>query len=142
MKFCAAASDSSEDSAVLRAIKGLETKLSTVDDLKKEMIDLKEQVSYLKKRSQNNGKQTFQSRTNPNDGRESQVQELNRNDHEARPFNLQTRREHQWTRKCLSCHENNNHECEHCYKCGSSEHYARGCRKGSENRRGLSSRGR
>ena len=43
--------------------------------------------------------------------------------------------------QCFSCKQNNR-DCDHCYRCGSKEHYARGCRLSSGNGRGLSGRGR
>ncbi len=30
---------------------------------------------------------------------------------------------------CVSCQEQGKDDCNHCYVCGSSEHYARGCKK-------------
>lgn len=33
-------------------------------------------------------------------------------------------------RKCQKCQDNGEQYCDHCFKCGSQEHFARGCRKG------------
>lgn len=35
------------------------------------------------------------------------------------------------TRKCKSCEENNINQCDHCFKCGSRDHFARGCKSGN-----------
>ena len=33
-------------------------------------------------------------------------------------------------RKCSACYSAGVERCDHCFKCGSSDHFARGCRKG------------
>lgn len=38
---------------------------------------------------------------------------------------------HRNTRKCTSCEENNINQCDHCFKCGSHDHFARGCKSGN-----------
>lgn len=38
-------------------------------------------------------------------------------------------------RKCSACVENNQTMCDHCWYCGSSEHFARGCRSRARSRR-------
>lgn len=51
---------------------------------------------------------------------------------------------HRSRRRCDKCVEGNIENCEHCFKCGSSEHFARGCRvaRASGNGRRLQQRGR
>ena len=38
---------------------------------------------------------------------------------------------------CKTCKEKGEEKCSHCYKCGSTEHYARGCKKPQGNDRRL-----
>jgi hypothetical protein len=45
-------------------------------------------------------------------------------------------------RRCNNCEETNLQTCTHCFKCGSSEHFARGCKQQSENSRRLRPRDR
>ena len=47
-------------------------------------------------------------------------------------------------RSCNVCQDMGQQQCNHCYKCGSEEHFARGCKKNfnQENTRGLQSRDR
>ena len=47
-------------------------------------------------------------------------------------------------RKCSACYSASVERCDHCFKCGSSDHFARGCRKGrgSGNERRLHPRDR
>ena len=146
VKISAATADNAEESAVLKAIRGLESKLSSVDDLKKEMKVLKDEFANIKyqnydgniSRNQQFSQHTSGSRGSPRNrggGRDSTHRQdgaSNNNDSTSvsgRP-------------KCLPCHEANIERCDHCYKCGSADHIARGCLKNRGNRRGLSSRGR
>ena len=39
--------------------------------------------------------------------------------------------EYQRRRVCTACQRANQHFCEHCFRCGSSDHFARGCRRGA-----------
>ena len=43
---------------------------------------------------------------------------------------------------CQACQEADERQCSHCFKCGSAEHFARGCKKNLGNSRGLHSRDR
>ena len=84
--------------------------MSSVEDLKKEIKDLKAEVQTMKMQNTNR---------------------LDRNVNDTRKF---------VPRKCLKCHTDKVESCQHCYKCGSKEHYAKGCRN-SLNRKGLSTAG-
>ena len=39
--------------------------------------------------------------------------------------------ENQWRRVCPACQTTNQEFCDHCFRCGSSDHFARGCRRGA-----------
>ena len=126
--------EKSEDSEVLKAIKGIEAKLSSVDDLKREVRELKAQVGEMKKKrhssEENNYRQEFDT------ARFTERKPESMEEKEALSYSYSER-------KCLSCHNEQKETCHHCYRCGSSEHYANfpGCR-GMGNYRGLSRGGR
>ena len=150
VKISAATTDNADESAVLQAIRGLESKLSSVDDLKKEMKTLKEEFANIKyQHCDGNSSRSQQSSQHSSNLRGSQG---NRGGGRGRGRGNGNRQDGTSNNsdstsgggrpKCLPCHEANVERCDHCYKCGSAEHIARGCLTNRGNRRGLSSRGR
>ena len=169
-----------QDTEIIKAIRGLEMKISDMGDLKKEMGDLKEKMEYIKKRPEERermedrqedrqeervletrgtqypgrnggaygGRNGSQVRFNLQNttGSNTQTQGYTGRPRENQGDNLQQNNTYNNTQargigKCRTCQEKNKVDCYHCFKCGSEDHFARGCRKMSGNEQRLSWRG-
>lgn len=127
-----------EENEILKAIKNLETKMSSVDDLKREFRELKSQVGEMQKKT------SSEENRYRNNTEESQRKPARHSGVEQRQYTNASEEPRYSERKCSACQNANADICQHCYRCGSSEHYANfpGCRGGSGNYRGLSRGGR
>lgn len=60
---------------------------------------------------------------------QAQVTELNAKFEASRRANYVNNTPRQARRKCQSCQDANKDQCNHCFKCGSTDHMARGCKQ-------------
>ena len=73
---------------------------------------------------------------------QAQVADLNAKFENSRRETNSAANTTRYRRKCQSCHNNNIAQCDHCFKCGSTDHMARGCKSSSGNGRMLPPRDR
>ena len=149
-----------DDSDVLRMMKELKSSLGCVNDLKKDMQSLRKELSDMKgdkserkssysydggrsvdggrRSTDGNGYRQSDGRRRPSDGDGYRQSDGHRS---SDGFSTK-RRTDEGPPKCQTCSDEHKETCDHCFKCGSSDHFARGCKHGPGNSRGLSGRGR
>jgi hypothetical protein len=125
-----------QDSEVMKMLRGMKTSLDSVETLKGDMKELRGEMADMRihvdqiDASSNYNNSPHNASSNYNNSPQNQYQGQGATGYTPR-----------FTPQCPTC-KLNNRNCDHCYKCGSQDHFARGCRVVPGNGRGLSRRGR
>ena len=117
-----------QESEVIKMLREMKSSMSSVETLKGEMQELREEVA---------GMRVHVDQVSTNSRQNNAPQDQPRSQSTSRFTPVLPR----FTPQCFSCRQNNR-DCDHCYKCGSQDHFARGCRMVWGNGRGLSGRER